>query len=322
MNIETKEKKAEAFVPQRVEVFSPALSDVTRIAVQRGMVTVNLGERAAEEESSLSDRGEITGFSRSSRQRMAKFLRNSVIPLPFMVTLTYPSVFPSDGKTVKYHLKRFCQEYVSNIESSGVATDLITAFWFLEFQARGAPHFHLFVSHPIDYKWVAKSWYRIVGTDDIRHLHAGTKIEKLRDFRAGAISYAKKYAEKSNQKQIPPEYAHAGRFWGVVGNRATVAAAIARNRDCKFSENIEDRITWEKAMEQLKYAIMAGVASVIKIRNSYVVMYRDSPEQIECRVIRWKLLISYLASRECSLFAYELANLDDIPPEGVDVPDA
>lgn len=101
-------------------------------------------------------------------------------------------------------------------------------FWFLEFQNRGAPHFHLFISEFIvdrdSIEWCAKTWFRIVGSDDDRHLRAGTRLEKLRNGRKGTVSYAAKYAAKAEQKVVPENMLNAGRFWGVCGCRSTLSA--------------------------------------------------------------------------------------------------
>jgi hypothetical protein len=100
-----------------------------------------------------------------------------------------------------------------------------SAFWFLEFQARGAPHFHIFCTWSPNKEWVAKTWYFIVGSEDDRHLRAGTRVEFIRSGRAGTISYASKYAAKQEQKDVPSDYENVGRFWGVYGRRAVVSAS-------------------------------------------------------------------------------------------------
>jgi hypothetical protein len=47
----------------------------------------------------------------------------------------------------------------------------------------------------------------------------------LQKGRAGTISYASKYAAKSEQKIVPAEYDNVGRFWGVSGCRTIVEAS-------------------------------------------------------------------------------------------------
>ncbi|MEN6535739.1 MAG: hypothetical protein ABFD89_18895 [Bryobacteraceae bacterium] len=139
-----------------------------------------------------------------------------------MLTLTYPCGFPSDGRTVKRHLRSFVERCRRML---GAAAPTESLFWFLEFQARGAPHFHLFTTFSIDKGVVARWWYEIVGSDDERHLRAGTRIERLRSGKDGVVAYANKYAAKSEQKEVPPEYTSVGRFWGVAMSRECVSAA-------------------------------------------------------------------------------------------------
>lgn len=182
---------------------------------------------------SLGGRGKIKGFSPSSASRMRRFLRTSEAEYSVFITLTYPGAFPVDGRTVKEHLRRFLQELSRvarrrRLDGKATAEPVkeFSAFWFLEFQARGAPHFHIFTTDTFDRDWVASRWYEIVGSDDLRHLRAGTRIEFLRGGRRGACGYAAKYAAKSVQKEVPENFANCGRFWGVVGNRRCQAATI------------------------------------------------------------------------------------------------
>jgi hypothetical protein len=114
-------------------------------------------------------------------------------------------------------------------------------FWFIEFQKRGAPHFHFFCSHsPVPNKvgnesrpetpielarlWCSKAWYECVGSKDEKHLRAGVQLDYFRTGRAGTISYASKYARKQEQKTVPNEFKEVGRFWGVSGLRTTMSA--------------------------------------------------------------------------------------------------
>jgi len=55
-----------------------------------------------------------------------------------------------------------------------------------------------------------------VQSGDIRHFHAGTKVERLRSV-SGAFAYAsKKYAGKKVEEQFKEK---PGRYWGVVGRK-------------------------------------------------------------------------------------------------------
>jgi len=176
-----------------------------------------------------SRRGSIVGLSNGAACRMRRYLREALADYRQMVTLTYPGGYPLDGRVCKEHLRRFLQELKrEHARAFLINPDLgerHSSFWFLEFQNRGAPHFHIFTTWAPGYAWVAKRWYEIVGSDDVRHLHAGTRTEYLRSGRLGTIAYASKYAVKQEQKQVPEFFSNVGRMWGVCGYRSTLAAA-------------------------------------------------------------------------------------------------
>lgn len=172
-------------------------------------------------------RSRVVGFSEGSAVRMRRYLRECLAEYIVMVTLTYPGFYSSDGTVVKEHLRRFLQElrrYSDRHDKDAGQRFRFSAFWFLEFQERGAPHYHLFTTHAYPHEWVAKTWYRIVNSEDERHLHAGTRVEQLRAGKLGTIGYATKYAIKQAQKAVPAGYENVGRFWGVSGDRYTLAA--------------------------------------------------------------------------------------------------
>jgi hypothetical protein len=154
---------------------------------------------------------------------MRRFLRTCIPEYSVMCTLTYPGEFPRDGRVVKRHLdcfvKRAFRYWVEGREPK-------SCFWFLEFQERGAPHFHLFLNFTIPAVLVSQWWYEIVGSGDERHLLAGTRIEAMRSGRYGTVSYASKYAAKVEQKEVPPNFVNVGRFWGIYGDRRCLAATI------------------------------------------------------------------------------------------------
>lgn len=151
-------------------------------------------------------RGHISEFSRKSCLNMVETARN-VTGLVAMVTLTYPGEFPCDGRLVKKHLELMRKWFLYR----GIG-----AFWFLEFQQRGAPHFHLFINATVDKDDLSQAWYKVVGSGDPRHLLAGTKVEAIRKPHAIA-TYAAKYAAKAEQKTVPEGYEDVGRFWGNFG---------------------------------------------------------------------------------------------------------
>lgn len=176
---------------------------------------------------SIAERGTVKGFSPRSGARMRRFLRTCVPVYSVMATLTYPGDYPTDGRAVKRHLDSFVKRAFRYIDADGEWPDQPrSVFWFLEFQARGAPHFHLFLNFPIPRQLVAQWWFEIVASGDDRHLLAGTRIEALYHGRYGTIGYATKYAAKHEQKVVPPNFVNNGRFWGVYGDRRCLAATI------------------------------------------------------------------------------------------------
>lgn len=195
----------------------------------------------------------ITEWSRKSRAAMCRtFAELDYTPLvecgrvPAMVTLTYPGEWQSvapDGASVKRHMalwrKRFQREW-------GEPARYI---WKLEFQRRGAPHIHLWMTPPPAVgrsgrtfrDWLSQEWANIVGHPDpeqrARHLLAGTGIDILNGLRACdpkrlAIYFTKHSSpntlgDKEYQHVVPELWQQPGRgpgrFWGVYGLKKAIA---------------------------------------------------------------------------------------------------
>ena len=128
-----------------------------------------------------------------------------------MITLTYPAEYPEMFTCWKKDLKYFAHQLAYKYPNAGF-------LWKLEPQGRGAPHFHLLVwGIPlIDREWLSLTWYKIVGSDDERHLRAGTRVEFVRTFN-GVMCYAgKKYMGK--ECEAPRNWPkNVGRYWGMYG---------------------------------------------------------------------------------------------------------
>lgn len=198
------------------------------------------------------ERGEIKEFSKKSRQRLAFVACNTDVVFKTMLTLTYPGEYSTDGAQVKANLRAFLEWLTRDLGSRP------SYLWFLEFQQRGAPHFHILLSWALPLIWVdetimvngrkitrkrqnhanrqavkafrfrvSAAWYRIVGSGDTRHLAAGTRVEHVRK-PDGAARYAVKYALKMRQKTCPKEYRNVGRFWGY--SRDVLPAARQEHR--------------------------------------------------------------------------------------------
>lgn len=163
------------------------------------------------------DRDKIKYLSAKSRCRMLFALRTTKVKFKSMFTLSYGDVYPKNGRMVKTDLNRwltwFRREYGRDV----------MYFWFLEFQKRGAPHVHVYISlHrcDLDQPRMAIEWALSVARRDmgarvkVYRVHSHTK--QLTDFRTedGYIRYATKYALKTEQKEVPDDFQDVGRFWG------------------------------------------------------------------------------------------------------------
>ena len=158
-------------------------------------------------------RGEITEFSVKSRRRlmqtMAKVNKGD---LPQFITLTYPAEYSNDFRDWKDDLRRFDQRMAYRFPK-------YASFWKLEFQQRGAPHFHLLawgLPRAGMKEFIALQWYKTVGSGDEKHLRAGTQIARIKSWR-GVMAYAAKYLGKTQACNTNPP----GRFWGIF-NRAGI----------------------------------------------------------------------------------------------------
>ena len=150
--------------------------------------------------------GPITHFSRKSQRRLVWTLRNAKVEWVASVTLTYPREYPKDGRVVKEHWDKFRAALVARWPG-------IKYLWVLEFQQRGAPHYHVLLSQWVPKKWVAEEWNRVVGGDE-EHLRAGTRVEGVRGAQSLVRYLVGRYCGKKEQKEVPADFKNVGRFWG------------------------------------------------------------------------------------------------------------
>ena len=167
-------------------------------------------------------------LSAKSLNRLAYLASTTRIEFLSIMTLTYPSHYPNDGKTVKGDLNRFLTAFKREYGK-------LSYLWFLEFQVRGAPHFHILLSikqpgaqgrYKMGTLWAKAMQIDKWETDGlglpsaefIRHqvvaVHTHPKSWENVRKPNGARKYALKYATKPHQKQVPELYQNVGRFWG------------------------------------------------------------------------------------------------------------
>lgn len=196
-------------------------------------------------------RGKADKVSQKSLDNLRFLVMNTYALFYSIITLTYPNDFPSDGKAVKKHLNslltRLRQKYGKN-----------SYVWVVEFQRRGAPHYHIIVGIDLAAmgdlvtkkrssgkfyqtniqaeNWLAETWNRVIfeniywqpnEDDRQKHLNAGVSWEVSRD-QNGCAKYIAKYACKPQQKQIPDEYQDIGRAWGASRDVAKNVEEVAK----------------------------------------------------------------------------------------------
>jgi len=87
----------------------------------------------------------------------------------------------------------------------------------MEFQSRGAPHYHVFLTidpDPQIQKELAAAWVRIANlTNEAFRFHNHRKNWIPWEMRGGG--YVAKYLSKVSQKCVPEGYYDFGRFWGA-----------------------------------------------------------------------------------------------------------
>jgi len=182
------------------------------------------------------ERGIIALLSKRSLNRLALLVRSSGIKWGSVMTLTYGVNYPLSGKIAKKHLNKFL------IYARRKFGDF-DYFWVLEFQLRGAVHFHIATTLPEpdlaqiqvfaklwadisqEGQWSYCKWTNSPETDwtipvqqtywNCYQVHAHYKAwEKVRE-QDGMSRYLAKYANKLRQKQVPEWYRDVGRFWGT-----------------------------------------------------------------------------------------------------------
>ena len=189
-----------------VELTSKIYANDVKFAF-RLITKLDKNSKFREKEKRYQKRGRIVAYSEKSKRRYRFILRNTQKLWSHELEVSYPSEFPMDGKKVKRDI-RLLKESLQR-EYPGIAWT-----WRLGFQRRNAPHVHFLMDRPVDYKWLAKRWYEIVGSGDPKHLRAGTHVDKIRNI-GKMINYMVTYMADDKETVVPEGFEDVGRFWGV-----------------------------------------------------------------------------------------------------------
>ena len=212
--------KLSAFKPERDHAqFTPARAAHVTFYRGGGLVTVARSKPGGPRRRVGGPRSTITTFTRASRRRLMRTVaRVRKSALPVFVTLTYPGEYSDDPTVWKRDLKVFWQRMARRFPRAAFV-------WRLEFQRRGAPHFHLLV-WGVRYAelraFVPVAWYEVVGSGDDKHLRAGTRVEHIRSH-----NQVLRYAAKELGKVVQVTLTDVGRWWGVVGREHRMPWSVA-----------------------------------------------------------------------------------------------
>lgn len=266
----------------------------------------------------IAVRKRITKFSDKSRinlQEMA-YDMSVLYKSELMLTLTYPAEWQSvttpkkectcgagqgssdvgacicpdplpSGKFVKHHLSLFRKRLIRYFKKQGSE---ISALWFLEFQKRGAPHFHMILwssdglsltkydLEPMR-DWVRYAWAEIVDhknpIERKKHENAGTRVEFMKK---PTFGYASKYASKMEQKNVPPEFRDVGRFWGLFGcsRPSPVESVQTMSPDelwdivGRLNDVLKNFPTWQMSVQNFYEAFLLGSRFTLKAYSPLV----------------------------------------------------
>lgn len=158
------------------------------------------------------DGAKINAFSSRSQRKLREVAANADPHLISMFVCTYADEWPRDGRVAKTHLDTFLKRIRRKLPGVGY-------LWVLEFQRRGAPHFHVFLTKPRSdalHRFLAKAWHEIAGEGQEKHLNVHMHRRSFIDWDMGQGNYVAKYLDKQNQKFVPDEYLEVGRFWGAT----------------------------------------------------------------------------------------------------------
>jgi hypothetical protein len=178
--------------------------------------------------------------TKSSCRNFRRFLRTLLVGAlskALFITLTYSRDFPTRGQN-RNHLDRFIRRLLRRYPEACIV-------WSLEYQRRGAPHYHLLVLgvDEIPWQWLKQKWNEVIASDCLTWAAATISISSVKDVDS-IIGYL---TEHGRSERIPEE--HIGRFWGVRG-RADLY--MARREEALISG--PEMVQLRRVLDNLKLA--------------------------------------------------------------------
>lgn len=221
------------FTPEQINNYFPV---VGILRYKGGVLVVRGCNLNLNRSNYLHERKKIFMVSKRSLSRLALIVRGCGVEFRSLMTLTYGANYPLSGKKAKRDLNHF-------LIASKRAFGHFEYIWVLEFQERGAVHFHIATTLPepdlTQREIFASIWTKIstpfhwpyaslqeengqlkfnqgLYTDlavYVQHVHymAWERVRK-----DDSLShYFAKYSMKIRQKKVPKHYSDVGRFWAA-----------------------------------------------------------------------------------------------------------
>jgi hypothetical protein len=182
-------------------------------------------------------RGDVKAFSKQSRMRLFQMLHELKFESVTFETLTYPLDFPTDPKIYKAHLKEYRRRY--ELRYGKVKT-----VWRLEFQLRGAPHYHLMrLDAPfIPVLDLCNLWADVVHSDSAAHRKIGVDIKLSTGGKEGRLIavYLAKYVAKIDDRPNIDLEKGVGRWWGKwnIKDELPIEIEIWESEAIKIVDNL------------------------------------------------------------------------------------
>lgn len=210
-------------------------------------------------------RGRVYGLSASSRRRLAETLaRIDWLKSPSLfLSLTYHHSYSPEPEQWHAHLNRWehaLERDWGPFVQGGVAV--------LEFQARGAPHFHIVLVLARDValqqfrRWNDSAWNRIAEPDDDVARRVGCRVDRLDPCRKGGIrslmGYLASYVGKASQKRRidreTGEILPTGRMWSVFRQLPLETVAVVDLTSERQDELLRRIRRWGRGSRYLESA--------------------------------------------------------------------
>lgn len=201
-------------------------------------------------------RGEIKDFSRASQARLIKAVSIwDPAGTLLIITLTYPAKWPS-GERCQADFKAFRQRLLEKRPDwSGC--------WKLEYQTRGAPHYHLIIDSNVDRinlknerRFINSTWKKARRSN----VPARTQCDLARNKNKAKYYLTKEVGKtvqcsKSWQEKIEKDIDHVGRFWGWMNRNKLNKSATQYFVPSYMAETIRAKIQEISLRDMIKKGI-------------------------------------------------------------------